>query len=73
MPPLVELFASGLGLSTSDVRRAIRDGGAYLNNRRVTDPAARAVESDWLHGRFLVLRRGKRTMAVVERVAPGDA
>ncbi len=69
-PPLVELFAGGLGLSTSDVRRAMRDGGAYLNNRRVTDPASRPVESDWLHGRFLVLRRGKRSVAVVERAAP---
>jgi len=71
-PPLVELFAGGLGLSTSDARRAVRDGGAYLNNRRVTDPAARPVESDWLHGRFLVLRRGKRSVAVVERAAPPD-
>jgi tyrosyl-tRNA synthetase len=69
-PPLVELFAGGLGLSTSDARRAVRDGGAYLNNRRMTDPAARPVESDWLHGRFLVLRRGKRSVAVVERAAP---
>ena len=71
-PPLVELFAGGLGLSTSDARRAVRDGGAYLNNRRVTDPVARPVESDWLHGRFLVLRRGKRSVAVVERAAPPD-
>ncbi|MBW3639380.1 MAG: tyrosine--tRNA ligase [Actinobacteria bacterium] len=71
-PPLVELFAGGLGLSTSDARRAVRDGGAYLNNRRMTDPAARPVESDWLHGRFLVLRRGKRSVAVVERAAPPD-
>jgi len=72
VPPLVELFAGGLGLSTSDVRRAVRDGGAYLNNRRVTDPAARVVESDWLQGRFLVLRRGKRTVAVVERTGRVD-
>ncbi len=71
-PPLVELFAGGLGVSTSDARRAVRDGGAYLNNRRMTDPAARPVESDWLHGRFLVLRRGKRSVAVVERAAPPD-
>ena len=66
-PPLVELLSDALALSRSDARRAVRDGGAYLNNRRITDEAARPEEPDWLHGRFLVLRRGKRAMAVVER------
>ncbi len=66
-PPLVDLLATTLGLSKSDARRAVRDGGAYLNNRKLTDEAAVPQEQDWLHGRFLVLRRGKRTVAVVER------
>jgi tyrosyl-tRNA synthetase len=66
-PSLVELLSDALGLSRSDARRAVRDGGAYLNNRRIADEAAAADESDWLHGRFLVLRRGKRAVAVVER------
>ncbi len=44
-----------------------RDGGAYLNNRKVTDEAAVPQDGDWLHGRFLVLRRGSKAMAVVER------
>ncbi|MGI8535361.1 MAG: tyrosine--tRNA ligase [Mycobacteriales bacterium] len=68
VPPLVDLLATALSLSKSDARRAVRDGGAYLNNRRLDDDAARAVESDWLQGRFLVLRRGKRTMVVIERM-----
>jgi tyrosyl-tRNA synthetase len=66
-PGVVELLADGLGLSRSDARRAVKEGGAYLNNARVTDEAAVPQDADWLHGRFLVLRRGKRTMLVVER------
>lgn len=67
VPPLVDLLAAALSLSKSDARRAVRDGGAYLNNRKLTDEAARPAEDDWLHGRYLVLRKGKRTVAVVER------
>ena len=70
-PPFVELLAEGLGLSRSDARRAVREGGAYLNNAKVTDEAAVPRDGDWLHGRFLVLRRGKRAVAVVERRASG--
>ena len=68
-PAYVDLLSAALGVSKSDARRAVREGGAYLNNRRVADEAAVPGEGDWLHGRFLVLRRGKRAMAVVERRA----
>ena len=66
-PSLVDLLAEALAVSKSDARRAVRDGGAYLNNARISDEAAVPMEGDWLHGRFLVLRRGKRSVAVVER------
>ena len=66
-PPLVDLLADGLGLSRSDARRAVKEGGAYLNNAKVLDESAVPEESDWLHGKFLVLRKGKRNMLVVER------
>ena len=66
-PPVVELLATGLGLSRSDARRAVKEGGAYLNNAKVTDEAAVPSDADWLHGRFLVLRKGKRNVLVVER------
>ena len=66
-PPLIDLLAAGLGISKTEARRAVRDGGAYLNNRKISDEAAVPVPGDWLHGRFLVLRRGKRAMTVVER------
>ena len=66
-PPLVDLLSAALGISKSDARRAVREGGAYLNNRKLADEAAVPADADWLHGRFLVLRKGKRTVAVVER------
>ena len=67
VPPVVDLLAAALGVSKSDARRAVRNGGAYLNNRRVLAEDAVAEPADWLHGRFLVLRKGKRGVAVVER------
>jgi tyrosyl-tRNA synthetase len=70
-PPVVDLLAAALGISKSDARRAVREGGAYLNNRKLADEGAVPSEADWLHGRFLVLRRGKKAMAVVERADAG--
>ncbi|MEV0731769.1 tyrosine--tRNA ligase [Polymorphospora sp. NPDC050346] len=57
---------SGLVGSFNEARRAITEGGAYLNNERVTDVEATVAPEALLHGRFLVLRRGKRTFAGVE-------
>ncbi len=55
--------------SRSAARRAIAEGGAYLNNVKVTDPDAVVADADLLAGRYLVVRRGKRTVGavVVER------
>jgi tyrosyl-tRNA synthetase len=66
-PLVVNLLAEALGLSKSEVRRAVQDGGAYVNNAPVRDVAAVVGADDWLHGRFAVLRRGKKAMAVAER------
>jgi tyrosyl-tRNA synthetase len=66
-PLVVDLLAEGLGISRSEARRAVKEGGAYLNNARVEDEAAAVDGEDWLHGRFAVLRRGKRAVAVAER------
>ena len=66
-PTVADLMAAtGLVPSKSEARRAIAGGGAYLNNQKVTEPDARPGEADLLRGRFLVLRRGKRTVAGVE-------
>ena len=70
-PTVVELLAdTGLSPSRSAARRALAEGGAYVNNARVTEVDARLGEADWLHGRWVVLRRGKRSCAAVERVGP---
>ncbi|GGQ74149.1 MULTISPECIES: tyrosine--tRNA ligase [Kitasatospora] len=64
---LVDLLVeSGLAPSRSGARRTIKEGGAYLNNAKVTDEEAVATSDDLLHGRWLVLRRGKRNLAAVE-------
>ena len=57
---------TGLVASANEARRTIAEGGAYLNNERITDGEAVPPASALLHGRFLVLRRGKRTFAGVE-------
>lgn len=57
------LFDTGLTDSLSAGRRAIKEGGIYLNNQKVQDEAANLEYL--LHGRFAVLRRGKKTLAGV--------
>lgn len=69
LPPVVDLLAgSGLCKSKSEARRTIAQGGAYLNNTKVTSEEAVPTTEDLLHGRFLVLRRGKRNVGGVEVV-----
>jgi tyrosyl-tRNA synthetase len=66
LPAVVDLLTeTGLVSSKSEARRTIAQGGAYLNNAKVTDEAAVPERSDLLHGRFLVLRRGKRNVGGV--------
>ncbi|MFE4518245.1 tyrosine--tRNA ligase [Kitasatospora sp. NPDC056783] len=65
------LVAVGLSPSRSAARRTIKEGGAYLNNVKVTDEEAAPTEADLLHGRWLVLRRGKRNLAAVELAVAG--
>jgi len=59
---------SGLASSLGDARRAVAEGGAYVNNERVSDPDAPLSKDVLIHGRYLVLRRGKKTIAGVELV-----
>ena len=66
LPTVVEVLAAGGVVSSkSAARRAITEGGAYVNNQRVTDPDARLAEYDLLHGRYVIVRRGKRTVGAV--------
>ncbi len=67
LAPLYELFAdTGIVPSRSAARRAIQEGGAYLNNAKIEDVDAVPAQEDLLHGRWLLLRRGRRTLAAVE-------
>ena len=63
-PTIVELLVdSGLATGNKAARRAIDEGGAYVNNVKVTDADWTPAADDLLHGRWLVLRRGKKTFA----------
>jgi tyrosyl-tRNA synthetase len=69
LPPVSDLLVgAGLVGSKSAARRIIAEGGAYLNNRKVTSEDEQPRPEDLLHGRFLVLRRGKRTVGGAEVV-----
>jgi tyrosyl-tRNA synthetase len=67
LPSVADLMAAtGIVASKSAGRRAIAEGGAYLNNVKVMAEDAVPNAGDLLYGRFLVLRRGKRKVAAAE-------
>ncbi|MGH3950269.1 MAG: tyrosine--tRNA ligase [Pseudonocardiaceae bacterium] len=65
-PTIVELLiAGGLVESRGAARRTVKEGGAYVNNAKITDEAWQPGAEDVLHGRWLVVRKGKRSTAGV--------
>jgi len=67
LPTITDLLVeTGLAKSKGEARRTIGEGGAYLNNTRVQDPEAVPAESDLIGGRWLVLRKGKKSFKGVE-------
>ena len=64
------LVATGLSASRKEAKRTIAEGGVSVNNIRVQSEEWVPQVADFLHGRWLVLRRGKRNIAGVERVNP---
>ncbi|MFE3142815.1 tyrosine--tRNA ligase [Streptomyces scopuliridis] len=69
---VVDLFAeTGLAPSKSAARRTVKEGGAYVNNVKVSDADTVPDRTELLHGRWLVLRRGKRNLAAVEVTTSG--
>jgi tyrosyl-tRNA synthetase len=67
MPSIVDLLvATDLAKSKGEARRTVSEGGAYLNNVRVEDPAHVPDQDDLIGGTWLVLRRGKKNFAGVE-------
>ncbi|MGI9022333.1 MAG: tyrosine--tRNA ligase [Acidimicrobiales bacterium] len=64
---LVDLLVdTGLASSRTTARATISGGGAYLNGRRVTDIDRQVGPDDLLAGRYLVLRKGKRSYHLVQ-------
>ncbi|KQB83934.1 tyrosine--tRNA ligase [Corynebacterium oculi] len=61
------LVGTGLVDSKGAARRAIKEGGVYVNNTRVAAEDWEPEERDFLHGAWLVLRRGKKNFAGVLR------
>ncbi|WP_067863995.1 tyrosine--tRNA ligase [Nocardia shimofusensis] len=57
------LVATGLSESRGAARRTVNEGGASVNNTKIADPEWTPSEADYLHGRWLVVRRGKRNTA----------
>jgi tyrosyl-tRNA synthetase len=68
------LVDTGLASSKAAARRTVDEGGAYVNNAKVSDVEWAPRPGDLLHGRWLVIRRGKRHTACVEVLPswPGD-
>ena len=60
------LAATGVVASKSAARRAIEEGGAYVNNAKVTDVDAVLTPEDLLAGRYVIVRRGKKTVGALD-------
>jgi len=68
-PTWVDLLAAtGVVDSKSAARRIVKEGGAYLNNAKVTTEEFAPSVENLLFGRFLLLRKGKRDLAAVELI-----
>ena len=67
LPTWVDLLAAtGVVDSKSAARSIVKEGGAYLNNQKVENEDFAPSKADLLHGKYLLLRKGKRDLAAVE-------
>ncbi len=49
--------------SKSSAKRTIDEGGAYVNNQRISDLNWKVSKKDLIHDEILVVRKGKKSMA----------
>jgi tyrosyl-tRNA synthetase len=64
--PIIDLIVhSGLALSKGAARKDLEAGGIYLNNVRVPDHTRSITTNDLLFGKYLLLRKGKKSYAVL--------
>jgi tyrosyl-tRNA synthetase len=69
IPTWVDLLtATGVVDSKSAARRIVKEGGAYLNNEKIGAEDFAPSKSDFLCGKYAVLRKGKRDLAAVELI-----
>jgi tyrosyl-tRNA synthetase len=61
------LVATGLVDSRNAARRVIGDGGASLNNVKISDPEVVLTDADFLHGQVALVRRGRKSLAAARR------
>jgi tyrosyl-tRNA synthetase len=67
------MVSAGTARTLSAARRAIAEGGVYLNNHRVTSEDQVVTPDDLFHDRYALVRRGKRAPAVFEWGTPSEA
>ena len=66
IPTWVDLLvATGVVDSKSAARRIVKEGGAYLNNEKISDEGFTPQKEHFLHGKVALLRKGKRDLAAV--------
>ena len=64
--PIVELLvSSGVTASKGQATRLIRNGGVYVNGRRVTDEKLCLRPDDAVEGQLFVVRKGKRDNSLI--------
>ena len=69
IPTWVDLItAAGVVDSKSAARRIVKEGGAYLNNVKISGEDFAPSKNDFLCGKYAVLRKGKRDLAAVELI-----
>jgi tyrosyl-tRNA synthetase len=56
---------AGLAKSKSEARRSIEQGGIYLNQQRVKEAERKLGAEDWVAGRNVLLRKGKKDYALL--------
>ena len=59
-------FKINLTTSKSEAVKLIKNGGAYLNNKKVTDPNYLINESDIIGKKFLLFSSGKKKKILIE-------
>ncbi|MCH1571920.1 MAG: tyrosine--tRNA ligase [Longimicrobiales bacterium] len=68
--PVIDLLVeSGLASSRGDARRSIDGGGVYVNNVRVESVDVAVTTEHMIEGRFLLLRKGKKSYHLLALLA----